>query len=177
MHNPALMLNTDMSPIKIISWKRAICLSIIGQEIPGEGVTILKYYEDYVTSAGGMKLQIPAVVMTNRFINFKRRVYVNKQSLFSRDNGQCQYCGTNLVYNSATIDHIKPRRLFLNKADANTWENVVLSCWPCNSKKGGKTLEQAKMKLLKKPTIANPYLLLSRKRYPEWEEFLWYNSI
>lgn len=174
-HKPALMLNTDMMPIKVISWKRAICLSIIGHEIPGEGVTILKYYDDFVYSAGGMKLQIPAVVMTNRFINFKRRIYINKQSLFHRDGATCQYCGIELTFNSATIDHIKPKRLFANKSEANTWENVVLCCWPCNSKKGGKTLDQARMQLRSKPKPANPYILLSRQKYPEWSEFLQYN--
>lgn len=174
-HKPALMLNTDMTPIKIISWKRAICLSIIGHEIPGEGVTILKYYDDYVTSAGGQQFQIPAVVMTNRYINYKRRVYINKQTLFYRDNGQCQYCSKEINFNEATIDHIVPKKNFKNKVEANTWDNVILACRSCNTKKGCRTPEQAKMTLLKQPAPANPYNLRFRKKHPEWEDFLWYN--
>ena len=61
-HQPALVLNTDGIPLRVISWKRAICLDILGKEIPEEGITVLKYYDDYVKSAGGLEVQIPAEV-------------------------------------------------------------------------------------------------------------------
>jgi 5-methylcytosine-specific restriction endonuclease McrA len=31
------------------------------------------------------------------------------------------------------------------------WENIVIACVPCNQKKGGRTPEQAKMRLLSVP--------------------------
>ena len=74
-HQPALVLNTDGIPLRVISWKRAICLDILAKEIPEEGITVLKYYDDYAESAGGLRVQIPAVGMTNRYINVSKKIY------------------------------------------------------------------------------------------------------
>ena len=45
-HKPCLVLNQDYSPLSVISWKRAICLDIIGKEIIGEGVRVIERYND-----------------------------------------------------------------------------------------------------------------------------------
>ena len=94
-HQPALVLNTDGIPLRVISWKRAICLDILGKEIPEEGITVLKYYDDYVKSAGGLEVQIPAVGMTNRYINVSKKIPLTKHNLMVRDKGRCQYCYEN----------------------------------------------------------------------------------
>jgi hypothetical protein len=46
-----------------------------------------------------------------------------------------------------TYDHVTPRV----QGGQTRWENVVISCIPCNQKKGGRRPEQAKMKLLSVP--------------------------
>ena len=86
-HQPALVLNTDGIPLRVISWKRAICLDILGKEIPEEGITVLKYYDDYVKSAGGLEVQIQAVGMTNRYINVSKKIPLTKHNLMVRDKG------------------------------------------------------------------------------------------
>src|SRR5882757_5948299 len=47
-----------------------------------------------------------------------------------------------------------------------SWENVVCSCIPCNLHKGGRTPEQAGMKLLKRPTRPRwtPFFRTAQKR-------------
>ena len=57
------------------------------------------------------------------------------------------------------------------------WTNVVAACGPCNNKKGDKTVEQAKLKLYKKPVkprwLPDKELKLKRQRVPDgWEVYL-----
>jgi 5-methylcytosine-specific restriction endonuclease McrA len=46
-----------------------------------------------------------------------------------------------------TIDHIIPR----SQGGTHQWSNLVAACPACNHRKGGRTLEQAHMRLLRKP--------------------------
>ena len=110
-HQPALVLNTDGIPLRVISWKRAICLDILAKEIPEEGITVLKYYDDYAESAGGLRVQIPAVGMTNRYINVSKKIPLTKHNLMVRDKGRCQYCYEKLSDSTATIDNVIPKRM------------------------------------------------------------------
>jgi len=174
-HKPALVLNTDGLPLKIISWKRAICLDIIGNELPEEGITVVKYYDDYVTSAGGLKIQIPAVGMTNRYININKRIPLTKHNIMIRDKKICQYCGDTLTDHIASIDHVIPKKVYKNKHECHRWDNVVIACKSCNTKKGGRTPAQAGMPLLSKPYEPTAYNFWAFKKLPEWEEFLRYN--
>jgi len=59
----------------------------------------------------------------------------------------CQFCGKKFKTDELTVDHVMPK----SKGGEMTWENIVLACVSCNNKKGDKTLEQAKMKLIRKP--------------------------
>lgn len=175
MYKPALVLNTDGVPLRVISWKRAICLEIIGNEMPGEGITVLKYYKDHIKSAGGLIVPLPAVAMTNRYININRQVPLTKTNVIMRDKSRCQYCNIHLNAEAVTIDHIIPKKMFKNKLEATTWSNVVVACRPCNIKKGGRTPSQAKMLLINKPYEPNIYNFWHFQKLPEWDEFLGYN--
>ncbi len=167
-HNPCLILNQDYTPLTIINWKRAICLEIIGKEMPGEGISILEYYEnDHVESAGGKVFLLPAVAIINRFIKRKRLIPLRRQNILIRDKYTCQYCGIKISQNSATIDHIKPKSHFKNKEEAHSWENLVAACNKCNSKKEDKTLSQANMKLLNNPKEPSP-----SQFYSEFVQFM-----
>lgn len=55
----------------------------------------------------------------------------HKRTLFDQSN-KCHYCGKVLEYEEATVDHFIPRA----KGGSNDIENKVLSCGPCNVKKG-----------------------------------------
>ena len=161
-HNPCLILNQDYTPLTIISWRRAICLEIIGNEMPGEGVYVIEHYaDDIVTSSGGQEFHLPAVAVTPRFIKKRKGVPVRRYNVAIRDDSTCQYCNSKLPLKKTTIDHIIPRSSFDKKEDAHTWDNVVIACSKCNTKKGSKTLEQAGMKLLKKPIEPNPNNFIS----------------
>lgn len=161
-HKPCLILNQNYTPLTIISWKRALCLEIIGNEIPGEGVVVLDHYEDdYVMSSGGDQFFIPSVAVTPRFIKKRNSIPVKRYNVAVRDDSTCQYCNTKLPLKKTTIDHVIPKSSFDKKENAHTWNNVVIACSKCNTKKGSKTLEQAGMKLLKEPLEPSPHNFIS----------------
>lgn len=99
-------------------------------------------------------------------------VKLNRRNLFARDRNQCQYCGRHFSTNELSIDHVLPRAL----GGQDTWENLVCACVKCNARKGGRTPEQASMKLLR-PAVRprrNPLIAirLGQDRYSSWKAFL-----
>lgn len=102
----------------------------------------------------------------------KSTVRFNRKNLFARDNHSCQYCGQRKPPAQLSLDHVLPR----SQGGKTTWENVVCSCLPCNSRKGGRTPSQANMKLLSKPVRphANPSVAATMQdpRYESWRTFL-----
>lgn len=77
-------------------------------------------------------------------------------ALFARDQHLCLYCGRDFSRQHLTRDHVMP----LSKGGRDSWENVVAACFHCNSRKGGRTPQQASM-----PLLAVPYR-------PSWIEHL-----
>ena len=77
-------------------------------------------------------------------------------ALFARDQQLCLYCGRDYPRQHLTRDHVVP----LSRGGRDTWENVVSACFHCNSRKGGRTPQQASM-----PLLAVPYR-------PSWIEHL-----
>ncbi|MGJ4803904.1 HNH endonuclease [Luteimonas sp. SDU82] len=77
-------------------------------------------------------------------------------SLFARDQHLCMYCGKGYSRQLLTRDHVVP----LSRGGRDIWENVVCACFHCNSRKGGRTPQQASM-----PLLAIPYR-------PSWIEHL-----
>ena len=68
----------------------------------------------------------------------------------------CQYCGEKFDTRDLNLDHVIPRQ----HNGPTTWENIVCSCIPCNSRKSNKTPEQAGMNLIRQP------------RKPHWHPFM-----
>ena len=58
----------------------------------------------------------------------------------------------------------------------HTWKNLVCACVACNARKGGRTPEQARMKLIRRPAEPRRNPLISIKlgseRYQSWKAFL-----
>lgn len=82
------------------------------------------------------------------------RVALSNRTLFGRDRYVCAYCGGHFPnHNNLSRDHILPKY----HGGENTWMNVVTACKECNSKKGHKTLKEARMELLYVPYEPNHY--------------------
>lgn len=68
-------------------------------------------------------------------------------AVYQRDGHACRYCGR---ANNLSIDHVIPR----SQGGIHESENLVVACRSCNSKKGGRTPEQARMTLRPAPERA-----------------------
>ncbi|XP_054806002.1 uncharacterized protein LOC129308703 isoform X1 [Prosopis cineraria] len=136
-----LVLDVSYRPVNVVGWKRAICLEFM------EKADVLEYYDQTVNSPSG-SFFIPAVLRVPNLLQVvKRRVVksnLNKKNILYRDYYTCQYCSSR---ENLTIDHVVPASL----GGEWKWENLVTACAKCNSRKGQKTLEEAKMKLIKAP--------------------------
>jgi 5-methylcytosine-specific restriction endonuclease McrA len=100
------------------------------------------------------------------------RVKLSRREVFSRDRHTCQYCGRQT--HDLTLDHVMPR----HRGGGHTWENLVTACKACNHRKGGKTLEEARLRLHRPPfeprsdiySLFTPYL--ADERNEPWRTYL-----
>lgn len=136
-----LVLTSYMAPHRVVSWTTAICLVVTGK------VDVLEEYAETVSSPS-MTLRVPSVLRLRRTTTFfKVNAKFSRVNVFTRDKFTCQYCGKRLPMSKLNYDHVIPRRL----GGKTVWENIVTSCYACNDRKAGRTPEQAKMRLLRKP--------------------------
>lgn len=164
MHEPVLVLNANFEPINVCDTRRAIGLILSGKASlvmngRGEIHTISMHYPR------------PSIIRLERMVRKPRlSVRLSKREVLRRDEFTCQYCGQRLAY--LTIDHVIPRRL----GGAHTWDNLVAACPSCNHRKGGRTVEQAQMRLLKhpiQPPSSASYLFARHVSHnEEWAQFI-----
>ena len=166
-----LLLNSTYEPLKVIPWQRAVTLMWLGK------VEVVRSYDRDVRSVT-FKIRMPAVVRLLRFIRRKRpQVSFSRKNLFARDDNSCQYCGAKREPGELTYDHVVPRSLG-GKTD---WSNIVTSCIDCNRRKGGRTPEQAGMRLRRHPRRPEriPGVLtitIGLSSAPDaWRDFLYWN--
>ncbi len=119
------------------------------------------------------EIQVPRVVRLLFYSRYPhRRVSFNRRNIFARDENRCQYCGGRFPTNELSLDHVVP----LSRGGLTTWTNVVCACTQCNKRKGGRTPEEAGMKLIHR--VAEPRfnplisLKIRRKKYFSWKQFL-----
>jgi 5-methylcytosine-specific restriction endonuclease McrA len=119
-------------------------------------------------------IQVPRIIRLTRFDrgHTSTSLRLNRRNLFARDGHCCQYCGTSLPASQLSLDHVIPR----SRGGETTWENVVASCLRCNTKKGGRTPQEARMNLKRQPARPkhNPQftLKLANPKYESWRTFL-----
>jgi 5-methylcytosine-specific restriction endonuclease McrA len=166
-----LLLNSTYEPLKVITWQRAVTLLWLGK------VEVIRTYDRDVRSVT-FRIRMPAVVRLLRFIRRKRpQISFSRRNLFARDNNACQYCGGRRETSELTYDHVIPRSLG-GKTD---WANIVTCCIDCNRRKGGRTPEQAGMRLLRHPRRPDrlPGVLtvtINMSSAPDaWRDFLYWN--
>jgi 5-methylcytosine-specific restriction endonuclease McrA len=165
-----LLLNSSFEPVKVVSWKKAVVMVLLGK------VEVIEEY-DRIIRGISFALRLPAVIRLTRYIK-KRTLIIkfSRQNVYIRDGGRCQYCGSLFSERDLTYDHVVPR----SKGGETEWTNVVTCCTRCNLKKGGRTPEEAGMSLIRKPKppIWIPLLTMSLglKETPEpWRDYLYLN--
>jgi 5-methylcytosine-specific restriction endonuclease McrA len=138
-----LVLDARYIPVARVSWQRAITLLWEGK------VEVIEEYEDRTVRSVTLEFKVPAVIRFLRAVRGgKRAVKFSRENVYSRDKGRCQYCSLKVPRHDFTYDHIVPRA----QGGHTSWENVVVCCTPCNQRKGGRTPEQAGLRLIVAPT-------------------------
>lgn len=163
-----LMLNNSDEPIGFIKELRLFKLMYCNK------IDIVDTWKDIKLRWINSVINMPSVVRMKyytRYIPIKNASY-NRKAVYIRDSYSCQYCGEYLSEKQLTIDHIYPRVL----GGENSFLNCVVCCVNCNSKKGGKTLEQSGMKLLSKPYVPTRSKLYrdvpDHGWHPSWKKYL-----
>ena len=170
---PALVLNADYTPLSyyplsLWPWQTAIKAVFL------ERVDIIAAYEREVHSPS-LDMKIPSVIALRQYVRPSEFPAFTRFNLFLRDRFQCQYCGSR---EQLTFDHVVPRRL----GGRTTWENVATACAPCNMKKGGRTPEQAHMRLIEEPIRPTTWQLQDKGRgfppnylHESWRDWLYWD--
>ncbi len=141
LRQSVVVFSKNYLPVSRVNIKRAIALLVTGKAEPldfsGKG---------YSVHSPSIVLLVPEQIRLT--MADTERVWkvppVNRREVLRRDKHACQYCGST---KKLTLDHVIPR----SKGGKHSWDNVVIACEPCNSRKGDRTPHQAGMTLRTTP--------------------------
>jgi len=177
LQQPVLVLNRLWQAVNVCSARRALTLLFEGRaqvvyESPSGSFHTYDFgewkdfsveqesgEEDQINTIS-FKIGIPKVILLLVYDRFpKKEVKFTRHNIFERDRNQCQYCGKILERKLLNLDHVVPR----DRGGPTTWENIVCSCIPCNTRKANRTPPEAGMHLIRKP------------KRPRWRPFVQVN--
>lgn len=184
-----LLLNADMTPVRVLPWSRAVEL------LMDDKVYTLEALPGQFVRSQRLAIPWPAVVVLRRYTPARPRVRFSARTVILRDGGACSYCGIRprrpdgrIDMQALTLDHVIPRaharggKVFLPWAkkwvNVTCWENSTCACQRCNSRKGARTPAEAGMVLRALPRVATPADVIRislgklRKIPPEWTPYL-----
>jgi len=167
-----LLLNATYEPLRIVHWQKAITLWCQGK------VEIVAHHDREVRSVS-FSIKLPSVIRLLRRIRIRRTAeYVpfSRANIYARDNHACQYCGQVLASAELTFDHVIP----VAQGGRKDWENIVTCCIGCNRRKGGRTPDQAGLKLIRHPRKPDklPALRITfglRNAPESWRDYVYWN--
>ena len=167
INSSVLVLNRHYQPVHVTTVKRAFTLLYMGvaramdrkmATFDFESWSVLAAEtEDDVIHTSSRAIRVPRVIVLQLYDRIPRtKVRFSRLNIYARDNNTCQYCGKVFERQELNLDHVLPR----DKGGLTTWENVVCSCIPCNTRKGNRLPHQAHMTLIRKP------------KRPKWRPFV-----
>jgi 5-methylcytosine-specific restriction endonuclease McrA len=199
LNSKVLVLNKGYAAMRVVSARRAFVLlarsiaeviHVEPNESDPDGGVYLNYDLDSWIEVSALQREFErerhdwvhtvrfdiAVPRIIRLLGYDRlpeqSVKLNRRNLFARDRNRCQYCGRIHTTSDLSIDHVLPK----SKGGGDSWENLVCACIRCNARKGGRTPDEARMKLCRKPERPrrNPLiaLRLGHEKYRSWKTFL-----
>lgn len=165
------VLRTDVAgmPLEWIDYREAVRLYHNEQVAYDCGTVLYTVFGGYnALSRSRSQIEVNSIIATEgtgQGLAFVRDQYVpplNNRTLFKRDANLCLYCAVQFQTRDLTRDHITP----LSQGGLDVWNNVATACRRCNNHKGGRTPEQASMKLIAVPFTPNyaEYIYLKGRR-------------
>jgi len=163
LEHPVLVLNRFWQPIHTCSVRRALHLLCLGHaqvvQVDGEECFQTHDLGSWIDHSSKTKdsemihgirvmLRVPKIVVLAIYDKLPRlEVKFTRRNVFLRDHFTCQYCSKVLPENQLNLDHVMPR----DKGGRTTWENIVTSCFRCNTRKANKLSHEVNMHPLRKP--------------------------
>lgn len=162
LNQTVVVLSKNYLPISRVNIRRAIILLLTGKAEP------LALFSDisWEVRSSSFVLQVPAQIRLkmNSSDRFWKVPPVNRKEVLRRDKHQCQYCGSR---HKLTLDHVFPR----SKGGKHTWDNVVIACESCNSRKGSRTPSEAGMVLRTIPKAPVHPTLVFAEQFWQQQQF------
>lgn len=141
LRQSVVVFSKNYLPVSRVNIRRAIVLLVTGKAEPLDFSG-----KNYQVHSPSVVLLVPEHIRLT--MTDAERVWklppVNRREVLRRDKSACQYCGST---KKLTLDHVIPR----SKGGKHSWDNVVIACSPCNSRKGDRTPAQAGLVLHTKP--------------------------
>lgn len=164
MSADVLVLNANFEPIHICDLRRAISLMM------AEKATMVLNGRGEIRTVRQVFPRPSVIRLMNMIHRPRPKIKLTRREIFRRDAYTCQYCGRRAV--NLTIDHVIPRHM----GGRQCWDNVVVACAACNHRKGGRTLEEAGMRLLRpprEPQASIQYIFSHHlQEFSEWQPFI-----
>ena len=164
IRNSVLVLNSDYQPISICSAQRAFVLVFLRK------AELLTDRPELRMRSVSQEFLFPSIIRLQRYVHIPyKKVNLTRHNIFRRDGNRCAYCGSR---EKLTIDHIIPK----SAGGRDTWLNLITACQSCNSKKGNRTPEQAKMRLSHQPFRPSFVMFLSNfagNIRDDWKPYLY----
>jgi 5-methylcytosine-specific restriction endonuclease McrA len=166
VNSAVLVLNQNYEPLNICNVRRAFVLVDRGK------AEVLEHSAHGLHTATRI-LPRPSVIKLVYMVKRPRpHVRLSRREIFMRDDYTCQYCGSKT--RDLTLDHVVPKY----RGGGHSWDNLVSACRPCNHRKGGKLVVEARMRLIRPPRRPQPaqYFVwvqrLNGDAYEGWLKFL-----
>jgi 5-methylcytosine-specific restriction endonuclease McrA len=187
LNRPVLVLNRLWQAIHVCSARRAFSLLCQGhaQVVYTEDGSFSTHDfqswcdlserepDSHMVQTVSMRIRLPTVIVLMLFDRMPRKeVKFTRHNIFERDRNTCQYCGRAFDRRDLNLDHVFPR----DRGGQMTWENIVCSCIACNTRKGNRTPQEAKMHLIRKPERPKwrpfAHLTFGTEHHESWKHFV-----
>lgn len=190
-HN-VLVLNKHFAAVRVVSARRAFVLLFkrIAEIVSVEDEQYVSHDFDSWCELSQLKaryererhdwvrcvkfdIAVPRIIRLLFYDRLPRQpVKFNRRNIFARDRNRCQYCGRRFPTHELSLDHVVPR----SRGGEANWSNIVCCCVRCNVMKGGRTPDEAGMRLIAEPVKPkrSPVvtLRLTSEKYASWRQFL-----
>lgn len=155
MSSDVLILNRNFFAVHVASWQRAMTLlyrghaHVIDEQFNSydfdEWTELSKMIEDspngFVRTIS-LKIAIPEIIVLHYYDELPdSEVKFTRRNIYSHYSHQCCYCGKKFNSTELNLDHVIPKA----QSGKTDWTNIVLSCVPCNVRKGNNTPQQVNL--------------------------------
>jgi 5-methylcytosine-specific restriction endonuclease McrA len=159
--NDVLVLNRNYMAVHIITWQKAMCLLYRGHALAIDEdlnrysfdewkdlSAMMEQYPNGVVHSTTCAFAIPEIITLAYYDHLPTiEVRFTRSNIYHNYKQICCYCGKKFDTKELNLDHVLPK----SKGGTTTWDNIVLSCIPCNLKKADRTPVQAGMPMAYTP--------------------------